>query len=283
MTIAPIKLRFILALLMGAGGTTLCAAEASYWELGVGIAGIHSPDYRGSDQARFHVLPFPYLMFSNQYWRIGRDGVTGFLFNSEYIKLDISANGEFSVDSEKNRLRQGMPNLNYIGELGPSLDVVLYKNPHTHTKVEFNIPVRAVFSTDFQKLEHVGWSTEPFFLLKRKKFGPQRSLSTHISMGAIFADADYHELFYEVKKPFETAFRPAYEAHGGYSGTRSMLSLSIHFKDGWMAFFARHDNLTNARIVDSPLVQSENGTMFGIVWVYVWRTAKNRENPEAQE
>ena len=272
-----------MALLMGADGTTLYAADTSYWELGVGIAGINSPDYRGSDQSRFHFLPFPYFMFNSQHWRIGREGVSGFLFNSEYIKLDISANGDFSVDSDKNRLRQGMPDLNYIGELGPSLDVILYKNPDTHTKVEFNLPVRAVFSTDFKKLEHVGWSAGPHLLLKRKKFGPKNSLSISMSVGAIFADADYHKLFYEVKKPFETAFRPAYEAHGGYSGTRSTLRLSMRLKKGWITLFARHDSLSNAQIADSPLVQRENGTMVGIVWVYVWRNAKNQTDSVTHE
>jgi MipA family protein len=35
--------------------------EKPLWELGVGLALLRLPDYRGSDESRYYLLPFPYI------------------------------------------------------------------------------------------------------------------------------------------------------------------------------------------------------------------------------
>ena len=44
------------------------------WELGVGVAGLRLPDYRGSDQSRGYVLPLPYIVYRGTWLKADRDG-----------------------------------------------------------------------------------------------------------------------------------------------------------------------------------------------------------------
>ena len=57
-----------LARLATALAAMTCACPASardepLWEAGVGIAGLHFPDYRGSSHTRNYVLPTPYFIY----------------------------------------------------------------------------------------------------------------------------------------------------------------------------------------------------------------------------
>ena len=39
------------------------AADQPLWELGLGVAWVHLPHYRGSDQSRDWLLPVPYAVY----------------------------------------------------------------------------------------------------------------------------------------------------------------------------------------------------------------------------
>jgi len=71
------------------------AEELPLWEAGLGVAGLSVPDYRGSDQQRFYVLPLPYLVYRGNFLRLDSNGLSGLLFHSERVHLNISA--EFAI------------------------------------------------------------------------------------------------------------------------------------------------------------------------------------------
>ncbi|MFZ1980807.1 MAG: hypothetical protein WAU61_05820, partial [Smithella sp.] len=43
-------------------GSEICE-EKPLWELGVGLGLLQMPDYRGSDENRLYVLPYPYVIY----------------------------------------------------------------------------------------------------------------------------------------------------------------------------------------------------------------------------
>jgi outer membrane scaffolding protein for murein synthesis (MipA/OmpV family) len=45
------------------------------WELGVGVGGLWMPDYRGSDEVRSYLLPFPYVIYRLDWLKVDREGV----------------------------------------------------------------------------------------------------------------------------------------------------------------------------------------------------------------
>ena len=130
------------ALLASAGGTPAWAAgpveagpdvdaglnpgvQRPLWELGIGVAGLRLPDYRGSDQSRGYVLPLPYIVYRGTWLKADRDGARALLFDSQRVKVDVSVAASTPTRSSDNSARAGMPNLPGTFELGPNLNITL--------------------------------------------------------------------------------------------------------------------------------------------------------------
>src|SRR5664279_5752164 len=101
------------------------AEELPLWEAGLGVAGLSLPDYRGSDQQRFYVLPLPYLVYRGDLLRLDNNGLSGLLFHSERVQLNISVDAWVSAKSSQNTARRGMPDLDPTFQIGPALELSL--------------------------------------------------------------------------------------------------------------------------------------------------------------
>jgi outer membrane scaffolding protein for murein synthesis (MipA/OmpV family) len=90
-----------------------------------------------------------------------------------------------------------------------------------------------------------------------------------LGVGPIFADRKFHDYFYSVAPRFATPSRPEYAAHGGYSGTHFLASLSKRFPGFWVGAYMRYDALQGAAFDDSPLVKRKSYLAggFGIAWM----------------
>ena len=137
------------------------AEEKPLWEVGIGVAGLYLPDYRGSDEGQFYALPYPYIIYRGDFLRVDRDRISGRIFETDRLLLDVSFYGSVPVDSDNNDARRGMDDLDPTFEVGPALDVILLKGERDRYKLSLNLPVRAVFSTDFSDIHHRGWVFSP--------------------------------------------------------------------------------------------------------------------------
>ncbi len=248
---------------------TLPAADAPLWEAGAGIAAVDFPDYRGSDQRSSYVLPIPYFIYRGDVLRVDRESIRGRLFESENVELNLSLNGSIPVDSDGNRARRGMPDLDPTVELGPSLNVTLKRFPENKATLEMRVPVRAVFATDLSYLDHVGWVTSPQVNLDIRDPLGHAGWKLGLHTGPIFADGNYHDYFYGVDPGFAAAGRPAYAASGGYSGAQFTVALSKRFPKFWVGGFLKWDTLDGATFEDSPLVKKDYALTggFALSWV----------------
>lgn len=70
------------------------AEEKPLWELGLGVAALSFPAYRGSDQSSSLLLPAPYFVYRGEFLKADRNGVRGQLFESERIDLSIWHNAQ---------------------------------------------------------------------------------------------------------------------------------------------------------------------------------------------
>ena len=91
----------------------------------MGLVAFSFPDYRGSDQSRFFLLPFPYFVYRGDVLKVDRERVRGLFFRRSWLELDLSLGGSVPVDSSRNDARKGMPDLSPVAELGPSLELIL--------------------------------------------------------------------------------------------------------------------------------------------------------------
>lgn len=247
------------------------AEELPLWEAGLGVAGLSLPDYRGSDQQRVYVLPLPYPVYRGKFLRLDSKGVSGLLFHSERVRLDISADAWLPVNSAKNSARSGMPDLDPMVQLGPALEVCLSNPTNYESVLQFRLPVRAVIATDLARWNAIGFVANPQLTFDRRNIGPGKGWNFGLAVGPLFATEPYHDYSYEVAPQFTIpGFRPAYDARAGYSGSLLILSVTKRFGHMWFGAFARYDELAGAAFANSPLMRTEHSWMAGcgVAWVF---------------
>jgi outer membrane protein len=246
------------------------AEEKPLWEAGVGAVLLQIPDYRGSDERRTLVLPYPYLIYRGDVLRVDRERISGRLFRTDRVLLDFSLFGNIPVDSSDNAARSGMPDLDPIFEIGPSLSVTL-KEERGSYRLGLNLPVRAVFSTDFSSLRHEGWVFHPRFVFEKPDVLPQSGVNLGVSAGPMFADRAYHRYFYGVEPAYVRASRPAYDPGSGYSGTTLSVGLNKKLDPLLLNAFVSVDFLRGAVFADSPLVREKTSVMagFSVSWIFL--------------
>ena len=108
----------------------------AFWELGIGISGITFPDYVGSDERRTWPLPFPYVVYQSRRIKVDQGTVSGILPLTDRLSLDVSAGGALPVDSSHNKAREGMDDLDAVGEIGPSLKYDIYRSSDDQRRLE---------------------------------------------------------------------------------------------------------------------------------------------------
>jgi MipA family protein len=240
------------------------ADERPLWEAGVGLTVLSFPDYRGSNQRRPWVLPFPYLVYRGEFLKADERRVRGLLAKTEWLELDASFNATVPVKSSKNEAREGMPDLDPTVELGPSINAMIAQSADRKSQVELRLPVRGVIATDLRHAQFAGWVFEPALNLDLMDIFGSPGLRFGAAAGPMYSDRRHNEYFYSVDPAFATPDRPAYSPGGGYAGSQFILTLSKRFGDFWVGGFARWDTLHNAAFESSPLVKTEQYFAGGI-------------------
>ncbi|WP_159269554.1 MipA/OmpV family protein [Zhongshania aliphaticivorans] len=241
------------------------------WELGAGLATIHLPDYPGADQSQSYTLPFPYIIYRGARIKAGRDGLRGLLFQGSRWDLDISAGGSLPVNSEDNRAREGMDDLDISLELGPSLRLKFLDKPDH--KIQFRLNLRALLAADdFPAMDYEGWLFNPE-LRWRKHYGERYLAGSTLQLR--YGNSSYHDYFYGVAPQFATATRSAYQAERGYNSVGIRGFIAAKLDRNWrvtasLGYYDLHDAVFN----DSPLFRKNSGAYFGLsISRILWRSS----------
>ncbi|MDZ7596289.1 MAG: MipA/OmpV family protein [Thiobacillus sp.] len=244
------------------------AAEKPLWELGAGISALSLPDYRGSDQSSLYAIPFPYLVYRGAFLKADRHGIRGTFFGSDRLELNLSLGASLPVNSDDNRARQGMPDLQPTVELGPSLDLKLWRTPDRRTRLDLRLPVRTAVTVK-GGMDDVGWVFSPRLNLDISDVAGLAGWNLGLLAGPMYGSERNHDYFYTVAPQYATVGRPAYEAKGGYAGSQFMMTASKRYPKYWLGAFARWDSLKGAVFADSPLVKREGyfAAGVGIAWI----------------
>ncbi len=228
-------------------------------ELGIAGGGAWRPDYPASDEGRFSSVAAPFLILRSELLRSDASGVSGRVFRSEWGELNLSFTGAFPSRSEGNQAREGMPDLDWMGEVGPALRLNLWRDPATARRVTLELPVRAAFTADLSpvSIRYRGLVFAPEIAFERR--APlARGSRLRIGIGPIFGTERFHDHFYEVDPEFARPGRQAYNAKGGYLGTRLQLSYRVPITEHLSAVVGgRAEGFWGAANADSPLFRSE--------------------------
>jgi len=240
------------------------------WEVGVGPLGFSLPDYRGSDQQRGYLYPFPYIVYRGDFFRVDRQGVRGIFFESDRVEFNLSMYATQPVDSAQNQARQGMPDLDPTIEVGPLLSLTLARDRKKDWRLDLRLPVRAVIATDFSHAQSAGYVFYPHINLDLQPTLLEGKWNVGLQSGPLYGTQKFHQYFYGVDPQFATPDRPAYTATGGYSGTILLASIRRRFRNFWVGGFVRYDILTGAVFDNSPLIKRDYSFMagLGVAWVF---------------
>jgi outer membrane protein len=255
---------FLFALL----GSTVARAQVELprWEFGLSTVGLYTPDYRGADEMRARAFLVPYVVYRGEYLRADRDGVRADLLRTERVRLTFSGGLGLPVDSDDNEARRGMPDVDWVVELGPALNVNLAAWNDGLTSLDLRLPVRAAFALD-SGFEYIGAIASPNLRVTQRT---QHGVTYRVSTGPTFATADYHRFYYGVAPEFATATRPAFRPGAGYSGWDFGVN-AVRFTGNWRLFaFAGADILNGATFEDSPLIRKTANWSVGFGAAYVF-------------
>jgi MipA family protein len=278
--LAPILKGTVTAVLAGAVIGNARAAEMPLWELGAGVGGALVPDYPGSDESRSYVAPIPYVAYRGKYLKADRGGLRTALFDRRHAELSLSIGGSVPVKSEDNEARRDLPDLKPILEIGPRLELHVWRSPDDRVKVDVGVPVRLPVTLESSS-RSIGVVFEPRVSLRIDDFAGLEGWQLGAAAGPGFADRKYHQYFYGIDSEFSRPDRPAFDARGGYSGTSLRVSLSRRYPRWWLGGFARYENLDGAAFEGSPLVRTRSSLSvgFGVAWIFF----RSKRMVEAEE
>lgn len=237
------------------------------WELGLGAATLYSPDYPSSSQKQARVIALPYVVYRGDVLRIG-DGqaVRAVAFENDRVELDMSFAAAFDADSEDNKLRRGMPDLDYMFQIGPQMKIAVADfifDDESLGELTLALQARGVFSTDIGSIDHHGYVFEPMLRYKHTGFLSPK-LDMTISLKPQWATSQLHEYFFDVEPNYVTADRSQYSSDGGYFGTGLNLYASYRVNENLRGFIGvqstSHHGAANEH---SPLYEKDFTVGFG--------------------
>ncbi len=279
-------LAWVLALLLP--GAALAQSTASLpdqagdeglplWEIGGGIGAAVTPDYPSASGTTTRVLPLPVVIYRGDFLRLGDGSVaSGRLFRSDRVELDVSLNGSFDAESDDVDARAGMPDLGFIFEVGPEIEIILTDPAITDRRLKLELPVRAAFSFEDGDVSSRGYVFSPQLEYEREFRGGDYEFSASITPS--IASRKLHDYFFSVAPEFATPSRSAFEARGGYLQTALGLTLQRRTDNSFAAIGVRLNVLDGSANDDSPLFRSRDTVGVFALWVVkLWESDKRVE------
>jgi hypothetical protein len=243
------------------------------WEVGLAGIGGYVADYPGAAQSRFRGFPVPYFIYRGKVLRAGDGGIVRGRFQlSESLEFDLSFDGSLNADSDKNTLRRGMPDLDFLGEIGPQLTWRAWEE--SNRSLTINLPVRASLSFGDGGIRSRGLVLNPRITYRDRDFVGGNTLS--LGLGPIFATEKLMDYFYEVRPQFALRDRPAFDADSGYLGSEISIGLSRRLTPQVRLFVGSQVGLFNgATNRRSTLLARETNWnfAFGASWA-IWESSK---------
>jgi outer membrane scaffolding protein for murein synthesis (MipA/OmpV family) len=251
------------------------AQQLPVFEVGVAGGGGTVPAYPASSQNQTRGLIVPYMIYRGNVLRSDDSGLRARASLDDDIELSVSASGGFHAASSDVTVRQGMPDLDWLGEIGPNLRFTLWRgeNEASPARLVLDAPVRAVFSTDWSSISFRGFTFAPDIGYERLHV-LSRYARLRVSAGVLFGTDQYTDYFYGVTPEYATPWRPAYNAQPGYVGARLTVSYRLPITERLSVVAGgRVENFSGAANAGSPLYRSRwNGSLVVGFAFSLWRS-----------
>lgn len=248
------------------------------WELGLGGGYFSSFDYPASKEASNRGIVLPFFVYRSPVFRTGSGGIRAVAIERPRLTLDLSVGGSLNANSVGNTAREGMPDLDFLFEVGPQLKLqLLDKVLPTGERLlgRFTADVRAVFATDFRGVDSLGAVADIGLGLTMSNVrGTGISVLTGLEL--TYATEPLQDYFYQVEPEFVTPERAFFDAKAGYLESTLFAGFAVTplpnvrlFTGFIKGFFQGAEN------ADSPLFEVNEQTRFAVA--FVWTIAKSKK------
>lgn len=253
------------------------AQELPLFELGAGPGMLHQHYYPGTKDTRSFAFPAIIPVYRGDTLKSDEEGIRAEVVKDDRIELDLNVELNLAFDSDDVRLRRGMPDVENLLQIGPSLQLTLAR--HGSQEWRLRLPVRAALELG-DGLEEAGFSAAPdiTWLWDMNWRGAPWRLG--LSLGPVLGTRDFHRNYYGVPADYATAERPAYEPGAGLTHTRFLATFTSRNAKRLTSWFLRLDHLGGATIGDSPLVETDTGITVGFIYSWMLYRSRDTVSPE---
>lgn len=249
---------------------TIATANSFADELraGGGVFAASLPSYPGAKHKEEHILPFPYFYYRSDDLKVDREGLIGYLWNTDNVYLDYSMAAAIPVDSEEVAIRKGMPDIDWRFEAGPSINYYWQGDPKAIKKTVVGAYSRVVLSTDFSDISGKGLRSGIQFLHQQPAFNDNFIWQTKVDVR--YTNSNLLNYVYGISEQYTNEQRVTFQAEQGYSGTRLSTGFVWQHKKLWLGAFVRADFLNGTEQLESALVQESTSYSAGIglAWIF---------------
>jgi len=244
------------------------------WEIGIGGGYLSSFDYPGSSDPNRRGIALPFVVYRSPVLRLGDGGLRAVAVERARLKVDVSFGGGLSSSAESDGVREGLPQLDFLFEVGPRAQLVFLDRAMPdggRWQLSGSAALRYVASTDFSSLEGRGVLGElGLGAVRRRVAGSRFDLLARLN--AVLAEDRLHEYFYSVEPRYATPGRPAFDAGSGYLGTDLFVGAAYRPTPRVRLFAGVVQSLNGgAANRASPLFETGEATSFalGFAWTLV--------------
>lgn len=241
--------------------------QKNYLQIGLGAGYGIVPHYPASDQSSSKSLILPVIIYKGDILKSDQEeGSRAELYTSRELDVNLSFGARFSSDSKDNRAREGMPDLNYILEVGPSLSYKILREKKKRL-FTLQIPLRFTTETNFKMYNYLGLVFEPEVKLKFLNVGlVDLSLTSSLSF-EIFSDR-VAQYYYEVENRYARQDRREYRATAGFSTITFGQSLSYDLDHCKIVGGVNYNDYSFSENRNSPLFRVKNN--YSVFTALIW-------------
>jgi outer membrane scaffolding protein for murein synthesis (MipA/OmpV family) len=239
------------------------------WEVGLVSAAFSGPSYPAADDETTAAFLSPFVIYRGDVFSVGDEGALRALaFANDTLELDLSLGASLPADSEDDADREGMPDLDFLFEIGPQLIWHAGRNNFRNWQGIFDVKLRARSVISLVDFDTHGFLFEPAFVYELKS-KTKRHLSWQADVELLFGNDRLNRYFYEVADEYANGPRTAYEADAGFMGAEIGIGLSYPVNEKLRLFIGGNVELYDgAANQDSPLFKQDVAYSGGMVLVY---------------
>lgn len=241
----------------------------------LGLGGFTSilPDYPAANDFQRRTIVIPFFRYRGKTFRSDDEGTRAIFSKQSKFKMELSFGGSFPANSDGNKARVGMDDLDWTFEIGPRLVYEFYKNDEGRVRVQ--LPLRVVSVTDFSYLKLQGYRYGPEFQYE-KIFSYNFEFNYWLSFN--YLDEGLSDYFFEVPTGNARSNRREYDAPGGFLGYDHAASFMVRHKDLRVFFGVVYSDYRNAMVENSPLFKNAENTITFIGFSYIFSKSDTLED-----